>query len=116
MPTRVARARPRGGRLSAESPRQVRGRALQSVPLVSLGARGQVKVTRRTVTSTHSGASVWEAPEHGIEYTPDTALTRGGRTMRQSREQNLTSNAGSQPRPDAVIEANRDCEAGLAVV
>ena len=34
--------------------------------------------------------------------------------MRQSRDQILTSHAGSLPRPDALIEANRARESGMA--
>src|SRR5437660_3247734 len=34
--------------------------------------------------------------------------------MRQSRDQVLTSHAGSLPRPDALIEANRTRESGMA--
>src|SRR5438309_8220883 len=34
--------------------------------------------------------------------------------MRQSRDQILTSHAGSLPRPDALIEANRTRESGMA--
>src|SRR5215470_6802205 len=52
----------------------------------------------------------------GIEYTRDHPRRRAGRrnAMRQSRDEILTSHAGSLPRPEELIDANRARESGMA--